>query len=71
MNGFTGPLKAAGLESLYGNAIFMDSSDNNDKGVRGPVQGWHLFWEGGYITIESPEAKSYFLINGQARERGK
>ena len=43
----------------------MASSDKDEKGVRGPISGWRVYLEGGYLTIESPKAKSYFMINGQ------
>ena len=33
--------------------------------VRGPVTGWHLYWEDGYLTLEDRNANIYFLINGQ------
>ena len=62
---FADSLKTTRLVSSYGNAISMTSSDKNEKGVRGPVTGWHLYWEDGYLTIENRKESIYFLINGQ------
>ena len=62
---FASPLNATIPESFYGNSISMAPSDKNEKGVRGPVTGWRLYWEDGYLTIENRKASIYFLINGQ------
>lgn len=62
---FADSLKTTHLVSGFGNTFSMASSDIDEKGVRGPITGWRIYQEGGYLTIESPKAKSYFLINGQ------
>jgi len=65
MDVFAGPLKTTSQKPYYSDFFFMASTENNDKGVRGPVRGWRAYWEGGYLTIENRKASTYFLINGQ------
>lgn len=51
--------------SVFGHDPVMASLEKKEKGIRGPVTGWHLYWEDGYLTFEDRRENILFMINGQ------
>jgi phosphate-selective porin OprO/OprP len=43
----------------------LASSAGAEKGLRGPVRGWHYYWEDGYLSIDNRKKDIFFRINGQ------
>lgn len=61
-----------------GNHVFADTqqtenidsfykalSERVEKGVKGPIGGWHYYWKDGYFSIDSREENIKFRVNGQ------
>jgi phosphate-selective porin OprO/OprP len=46
-------------------SLYMAPPAGAEKGVRGPVGGWHLYWEDGYLSIDNRKEDIKFRINGQ------
>jgi len=49
-----------GIDSFY-NAL----SERVEKGIRGPIGGWHYYWKDSYFSIDSRKENIKFRINGQ------
>jgi len=46
-------------------SFYKALSERVEKGVKGPIGGWHYYWKDGYFSIDSREKNIKFRINGQ------
>ena len=46
-------------------SLYTAPSAGAEKGLRGPVRGWHYYLEDGYFSIDNREENIKFRINGQ------
>jgi phosphate-selective porin OprO/OprP len=45
--------------------LYLTPPEGAEKGLRGPVRGWHYYWEDGYFSIDNRKEDIKFRINGQ------
>ena len=46
-------------------SFYKALSERVEKGVKGPIGGWHYYWKDGYFSVDSREKNIKFRINGQ------
>ncbi len=46
-------------------SMYEALSERVEKGVKGPIGGWHYYWKDGYFSIDSRKENIKFRINGQ------
>ena len=46
-------------------SLYTAPSAGAEKGLRGPIGGWHYYWEDGYLSIDSRKEDIKFRINGK------